>query len=357
MDPTVIPPFPDSIPTHPLLVIDYEHIKAGDKDEIERLWTAGTTLGFWYLKNYGMEEEINGMFDMGAETMALPLEEKMRYEVGDEGGSFGYKAAATNAIDPKGTLDNTQFINIAKDDAVAWPTQARRSYPSTVNVRMESTIIPFIEKSLVINQTLLNVFNDKLGLQQGALANLHRREEHSECVARCLFSPPILNPQAFLGAHTDFGSLSFLHNRLGGLQVLVPGSETWQYVKPLPGHAICNLGDAMVLLSGGILRSNIHRVVNPPGAQGSLPRFSLVYFTRPNSSVLLRALTNESSMIAEAVKSAPNPKDFDPGPGVTAAEWVTRRIRNRRAANFKGADEWVAGSKGTEHAMEAAVVY
>ncbi|KAF8172418.1 hypothetical protein K438DRAFT_1851637 [Mycena galopus ATCC 62051] len=345
MDPTVIPPFPDNIPTHPLLVIDYEHIKAGDKDEIERLWIAGTTLGFWYLKNYGMKEEINGMFAMGAETMALPLEEKMKYEAGDDGGSFGYKAAAKNAIDTKGTLDPTQFINIAKDDAVAWPIPARRSYPSAVNARMQSAIIPFIEKSLVINQTLLDVFDDKLGLQKGTLANLHRREEHSECVARCLFSPPILNPQTFLGAHTDFGSVSFLHNRLGGLQVLVPGSETWQYVKPLPGHAICNLGDAMVILSGGILRSNMHRVVNPPGAQGSLPRFSLVYFTRPSSSVLLRALTSESPMIATAVKNASNPEEFDPGPGVTAGEWVTRRLRSGRAANFKEADEWVAGTK------------
>ena len=30
-----------------------------------------------------------GMFDMGAETMDLPLEEKMKYEQGDEGMSFG----------------------------------------------------------------------------------------------------------------------------------------------------------------------------------------------------------------------------------------------------------------------------
>jgi hypothetical protein len=41
------PPFPEDVPTHPLLVIDYELIKAGNKHEIERLWTAGTTLGFW----------------------------------------------------------------------------------------------------------------------------------------------------------------------------------------------------------------------------------------------------------------------------------------------------------------------
>ncbi len=34
-----------------------------------------------------------------------------------------------------------------------------------------------------------------------------------------------------IGAHTDFGSLSLLHNRLGGLQVLPPGYTEWQYVK------------------------------------------------------------------------------------------------------------------------------
>lgn len=48
---------------------------------------------------------------------------------------------------------------------------------------------------------------------------------------------------------------------MGGLQVLVPGTQDWQYVKPIEGHAICNLGDAMVIFSGGILHANLHRVV------------------------------------------------------------------------------------------------
>ena len=42
-----LPPFPDDIPTHPLLVVDYELLKAGDSDEIEKLWKASTELGFW----------------------------------------------------------------------------------------------------------------------------------------------------------------------------------------------------------------------------------------------------------------------------------------------------------------------
>ncbi|KAJ3540348.1 hypothetical protein NM688_g6239 [Phlebia brevispora] len=84
-----LPPFPEDVPTHPLLVIDYELLKGGDADEISRLWEAATKLGFWYLKNHGVDKEVDDMFEMGAETMRLPLDEKMRFEQGDEGVSFG----------------------------------------------------------------------------------------------------------------------------------------------------------------------------------------------------------------------------------------------------------------------------
>lgn len=47
------------------------------------------TLSYYSLKNHGATEEVDGMFEMGAETMKLPLEEKMKYEQGDDGVSFG----------------------------------------------------------------------------------------------------------------------------------------------------------------------------------------------------------------------------------------------------------------------------
>lgn len=40
-------PFPDDVPTHPLLVIDYTLLKLGDEGEISKLWEAATRLGFW----------------------------------------------------------------------------------------------------------------------------------------------------------------------------------------------------------------------------------------------------------------------------------------------------------------------
>lgn len=42
------------------------------------------------LKNHGADTETNEMFRMGEETMRLPLEEKLRFEQGDDGVSFGY---------------------------------------------------------------------------------------------------------------------------------------------------------------------------------------------------------------------------------------------------------------------------
>lgn len=42
------------------------------------------------LKNHGVHDEVDEMFDMGVETMALPLDEKLKFEQGNDGMSFGF---------------------------------------------------------------------------------------------------------------------------------------------------------------------------------------------------------------------------------------------------------------------------
>lgn len=44
---------------------------------------------FLSLKNHGTNDEAERMFEIGASTMEIPLEEKMKYEQGDDGCSFG----------------------------------------------------------------------------------------------------------------------------------------------------------------------------------------------------------------------------------------------------------------------------
>ncbi|KAH9936752.1 Clavaminate synthase-like protein [Epithele typhae] len=309
---TPCPPFPQDIPTCPLL--------------------AATKTGFWHFTNHGVCEEAEGMFAMGKGTISLTLEDRLLFEQGAQCVSFGCDTGV-QFTDDKGTHDVPEFVDIPKDDALTWPAVAHRTYPYAVNAQMESTITPFVKNSLAINNHLIVVLNDKLGLPAGTLASLYKAEEFSGCMARFLRAPPYLGPEekTFLTAHTDFGSLSLLHNRLGGLQVLPPGSDQWFSVnvsdpsrsaalmltqsfvaQPLPGHAICNVGDAPNIFSGGILRSNIHRVVPPSREQAQYERHSVVFFTRPN----------------------------DTAPGVTVMERLLRRVKWQRVTNYKGAESW-----------------
>ncbi|KAN0073676.1 hypothetical protein V8E55_012153 [Tylopilus felleus] len=351
---TALPPFPADVRTHPLLIIDYELLKAGDPTELDRLWEAATSIGFWYLKNHGGDQLVSDMFDMGAKTMALPLEEKLKYEQGDNGASFGFKKVGANAVDASGQLDCIEFFNVSKDDALAFPKVAHRTYPAPATEAIPTVVNPFVVKSLEVNHLVIRIFNDRLGLPEGTLERLHSYEEYSGSEARVTRSP--LRPgqgmadKATLGAHTDFGSLSFLHNRLGGLQVMPPGHTEWFYVKPIPGHAVCNIGDALSIFSGGILQSNIHRVVPPPGIQGDCERWSLVFFTRPGNSQILRALVEDSPLIADAVQKRPE-KNFNTDSN--AADWFARRIKYQRINNRKGPETW-SQSRGTEHTPTAA---
>ncbi|KAI0734019.1 Clavaminate synthase-like protein [Fomitopsis betulina] len=339
------PSFPDDVPTHPLFVIDYVMILQDNKEEKERLWEAATQLGFWYLRNHGAEPEVEALFDLGKKFMDLPLHQKMAYEEGDDGMQFGYKAAGYHTADENGTLDETEFLDVAKDDVLAFPVPVHRTYPPLVADAVSTVFLPFMRKSLAINHVLLAVLNEKLGLDKGTLTALHRTEERSGCVARVIRTPPqagknaeLLERQALLGAHTDFGSLSFLHNRLGGLQVLAPGTEDWKYIRPIPGHAICNVGDALNIFSGGLIRSNMHRVVSPPREQAQYERFSLAFFTRPHDSVILRPLVSTSTSEASSEETQG---------GGTAGEWLVRRLKFLRTGNYHGAESYAA-HLGTE---------
>ena len=82
----------------------------------------------------------------------------------------------------------------------------------------------------------------------------------------------------------------------------------------------------MVKFTAGILRSNIHRVVNPPGEQGDSTRISVVYFSRPEDEVILKVLEG-SDMIDEKRKQQVEFAGEEP---ITSKEWILRRAIGKR---------------------------
>lgn len=341
-----LPSFSDNIPTAPLLRISLSKLLASDAEEQERCWKACQELGFFYLDLRGHDGEAlladaDQLFQLMQSFYDLPISEKVKYDLKSKGSYFGYKGYGEGIIDAKGTRDRNEFYNVSKDDVLG--LSERLPCPDVLDGEEKRALFEtYIERSHAICSTIITLLSNRLPLypkakNDGGLEALHKLRATSGDQIRFVRAPPQepTTKGVALGEHTDFGSVTVLFNRLGGLQVRLPehmsavppaqdgASDTekklcedgWCYVKPLPGHCIVNLGDALVKFSSGKLRSNIHRVVAPPGRQGEVTRYSLVYFCRPEDDVILKSLVEDGEQDEEEV---------------TAKEWILRRALGRR---------------------------
>jgi len=78
----------------------------------------------------------------------------------------------------------------------------------------------------------------------------------------------------------------------------------------------------MVKFMNGLLRSNIHRVVAPPGVQGQEIRYSVVYFARPGDEVVLKRL--EGSDVIPELKEGEKEEEND------SKDWILLRALRLR---------------------------
>lgn len=171
-----------------------------------------------------------------------------------------------------------QWYTLSRDDILGVSSRDRKD-PEIFTTRREQCQQFFLRAHGVI-QELMAHLDKHLGLAQGTLDSVMPLDKSSETSLRFLHAPPASsdNSSIHLGGHCDVGTVTMLFNVVGGLQILPAGSENvddnWRYVRPQPGCAIINIGDSLVELSGGILRSSLHRVASPPGEQAKEVRQS-----------------------------------------------------------------------------------
>jgi isopenicillin N synthase-like dioxygenase len=106
---------------------------------------------------------------------------------------------------------------------------------------------------------------------------------------RIFHYPPDPAPQTSeswgVGEHTDYGLLTILkQDNCGGLQV--KSQARWVEAPPVPQSFVCNIGDMLDRMTGGLYRSTPHRVRNVSGRN----RYSYPLFFDPGFDTEVKAL-------------------------------------------------------------------
>ncbi|OAP58831.1 hypothetical protein AYL99_06128 [Fonsecaea erecta] len=329
-----IPPFPADLVHAPIAEISSKKLLEKHPASTAAVLEACQTYGFFYLDMADSEPgrelltEADQLYDLSKEALALPFEEKDKYDFRKTHSFFGYKPAGTVKLTDKSQRpDSTEFFNIGKD--CLFGVSPSRTYPEIIQ-DARPLLRAFCKGAHEMAMTILRTLARAFGEDEDIFVNLNLFEESSGDHIRLTLKPPTdpTNPDILgLPSHTDFGSVTILFNWLGGLQIesRTPGRVgEWEYVKPLPGKAIINLGDAMVHFSNGALKSAKHRVVPSPGAQAGLERVSVVYFVRPTHHSLMKPV-GRFDMQQDRVKVAGKFSDGIDDKVYTAKEWLEKR--------------------------------
>src|SRR5271170_4557921 len=134
-----LPPFPDNVPTAPLLRLSLRKLLGREEGEVARFNRACDELGFFYLDLDGPGDAIlrdaNELLGVAERLYDLPLEEKLKYDFSAENSYFGYKALGAAVVDRKGNLDRNEFYNVVAtlDCRPRAGVNGQRRFPKTTS--------------------------------------------------------------------------------------------------------------------------------------------------------------------------------------------------------------------------------
>nr|GAT51606.1 flavonol synthase [Mycena chlorophos] len=251
--------------------------------------------GFFYVKNFNISQErVDRQFAIGKRFYELPLEEKLKYvpEGLDQGQFNGYIPAGRRVIDNEGKIkDQIEIYNIPKFNG-----DFEHVHPDVVASNL--TEIEEFARSLHTDvlDPLFVLLAIALELPEDYFTKIHQYPVKSEDHLRYMrYSkyPPEINAQLknWSYGHTDLGSFTLLFRQpVAALQIRDPTTNSWKWVKPQDATLTVNACDALQFLTGGYVRSTIHRVTVPPKDQQHVDRLGLLYFSRPHNDVTLATI-------------------------------------------------------------------
>jgi polar amino acid transport system ATP-binding protein len=244
------------------------------------LGEACRTTGFFYVTGHGVPAELLERLERtSAAFFAQDQASKLgvRMELGGRAWR-GYFPVGAELTSGRPDLKEGLYFgqDLPADDPrvrAGRPLFGPNLYPDTPGLR--EAVDGFMAAMTRLGATLCTGLSLSLGLPADGFA---QRYTADPLVLFRIFHYPAPAADASdgfgVGEHTDYGLLTILHqDRSGGLEVKTGGR--WVAAPPLEGAFVCNLGDMLDRVTGGLYRSTPHRVRNVSG--GSRVSFPFFY--------------------------------------------------------------------------------
>lgn len=239
--------------------------------------------GFFYIVGHGVDEGLQQRLEqLGRQFFAQDLATKMEIRMSRGGRAWrGYFPVGDELTSGRPDLKEGVYFGAELEDdhplvKLGVPLHGPNLFPSNIPGFRE-TVLEYMTAMTELGHKLMTGVALSLGLDESYFADRYTADP---LPLFRIFNYPALHtaePAWGVGEHTDYGLLTILkQDEAGGLQV--KSQSQWIDAHPIPGSFICNIGDMLDRLTGGLYCSTPHRVRNLSGRD----RLSLPFFFDPN---------------------------------------------------------------------------
>jgi isopenicillin N synthase-like dioxygenase len=315
---------------------------SGRQQVVAAVGHANEQIGFLVITGHGVPAiAVEAVHEQAHEFFALPLEEKLRYSPEVSWYFRGYEAVGGSALarsaGEESPPDLCELFRVSRFDdpamATAAGSQPGLEYFFAPNIwpdrpsGLRDALVAYYGYLEALAADLMRIFALALGLSEEHFDPYIDRHITNLCLNHYPGQKVPPQPgQLRRGAHSDYGSLTILHqdDAPGGLQVRTGegACEQWHDVPHIPGAYVINIGDLMARWTNDRWVSTVHRVVNPPWEFASRDRISIPFFHQPNYDAVVECLPS--------CQRPDDPPRYDP---VTSGEWVQRQTRRQVGAD------------------------
>ncbi|WP_019656678.1 isopenicillin N synthase family dioxygenase [Variovorax atrisoli] len=242
--------------------------------------------GFFYVTGHGVDPAlVKRLEDLSHRFFDLPEETKMQWRMALGGrawrGYFPLGGELTSGRPDwkEGLYLGTELPATHPLVQAKTPVHGPNLFPDVPGFR--ETILEYMAAVTQLGHRLMEGIALSLGLDAGYFS---KRYTADPLILFRLFNytsqpvPEGLDVQWGVGEHTDYGLLTILHqDHIGGLAVHTPGG--WIDAPPVAGSFVCNIGDMLDRMTGGLYKSTPHRVKRNTSGHD---RLSFPLFFDPN---------------------------------------------------------------------------